>query len=154
MPRKEFVMFHFGEFELYSSNNGNPVLAPLSSEEVAWDADDLDETLGEATLWLEGEIDRELVAGKGPRLPECGGAPRHGGRVITLSVERSVSGIPAVSAADAAEMLGVSRARIGQLCKDGKLVSWKEGPHRMISLRSLQRRMELQGKLPEECYRP
>ena len=61
-------MFHFGEFELYSSNNGNPVLAPLSSEEIAWDADDLDETLGEATLWLEDEIDRELIAGKGPRL--------------------------------------------------------------------------------------
>ena len=137
-------MFHFGEFELYSSNNGNPVLAPLSSEEIAWDADDLDETLGEATLWLEDEIDRELVAGKGPRLPGCGGTPRHGGRVITLSVERSVSGIPAVSAAD----------MLGQLCKGGKLVSWKEGPHRMISLRSLQRRMELQGKLPEERYRP
>ena len=147
-------MFHFGEFELYSSDGGDVVLAPLSTEEVAWDVDDLNETLGDAKLWLENEIDRVLATGKGPRLPECGGAPRHGGRVITLGVERSVSGIPAVSAADAADMLGVSRARIGQLCKDGMLVSWKEGPHRMISLRSLHRRMEMQGKLPKEDFRP
>lgn len=147
-------MFHFGEFELYSSDGGDVVLAPLSSEEVAWDVDDLNETLEDAKLWLENEIDRVLTAGKGPRLPECGGTPRHGGRVITLGVERSVSGIPAVSAADAAAMLGVSRARIGQLCKDGKLVSWKEGPHRMISLRSIHRRMEMQGKLPKERHCP
>ena len=40
-------MFHFGEFELYSSDGGDVVLAPLSSEEVAWDVDDLNETLGD-----------------------------------------------------------------------------------------------------------
>ena len=48
-------MFHFGEFELYSSDVGDVVLAPLSSEEVAWDVDDLNETLGDAKLWLENE---------------------------------------------------------------------------------------------------
>ena len=103
-------MFHFGQFELYSSSNGDTVLSPLSSEEITWDAGDLHESLGDAMHWLENEIDLTLAAGKGPRLPECGEAPRHGGRVITLSVERSVSGIPAVSAADAADMLA-SRAR-------------------------------------------
>ena len=66
MPRKEFVMFHFGEFELYSSDGGDVVLAPLSTEEVTWDVDDLNETLGDAKLWLENEIDRVLAAGKGP----------------------------------------------------------------------------------------
>ena len=59
-------------------------------------------------------------------------------------------GVPAITASDAASLLGITRARIGQLCRAGTLESWKEGAHRMVSLRSVQERMAAQGKLPQD----
>ena len=83
-------------------------------------------------------------------LPACSGIARHGGRVVTIAIERSAMGVPAITASDAASLLGITRARIGQLCRAGTLESWKEGAHRMVSLRSVQERMAAQGKLPQD----
>ena len=49
--------------------------------------------------------------------------------------------IPAVTASEAAEMLGVSTARVAQLCRDGSLNSWKIGNTRMVSRDSIEYRL-------------
>ena len=47
-----------------------------------------------------------------------------------------------MTAADAARMLGVSSARVAQMCERGQLVSWREGSKRMILRDSVLARLE------------
>ena len=144
-------MVYLGEFELYSPDGENSmVLQPLGSEEASWLVSDLDEALGDATRWLADKVDRSIASRDALMLPACSGIARHGGRVVTIAIERSAMGVPAITASDAASLLGITRARIGQLCREGTLESWKEGAHRMVSLRSVQERMAAQGKLPQD----
>lgn len=49
--------------------------------------------------------------------------PSHGGQVIAVSVNCDLSRADAITAADAARMLGVSTARIAQMCESGQLLS-------------------------------
>ena len=48
-------------------------------------------------------------------------------------MEASLSDGPAMTAAEAARELGVSTARVAQLCASGQLDSWKVGATRMVS---------------------
>lgn len=57
--------------------------------------------------------------------------------VVTLAVSVELSDVPAVTASEAAEMLGVSTARVAQLCRDGSLNSWRIGSARMVSRDSI-----------------
>ena len=52
--------------------------------------------------------------------------------VVTLAMSVGLSDISAVTAAEAAEMLGVSTARVAQLCHDGSLNSWRVGSARTV----------------------
>lgn len=54
---------------------------------------------------------------------------------------QDLSDVPAVTASEAAEMLGVSTARVAQLCRDGSLNSWRVGSARMVSRDSIRRRL-------------
>ena len=51
----------------------------------------------------------------------------HNGKVIAIAVNASLGNVDAMTAADAARMLGVSTARVAQMCASGKLASWKDG---------------------------
>ena len=53
---------------------------------------------------------------------------------------QDLSDVPVVTASAAAEMLGVSTARVAQLCRDGSLNSWRVGSARMVSRDSIGRR--------------
>ena len=46
-----------------------------------------------------------------------------------------------MTAADAARELGVSRARVAQLCKAGLLESWMSGTNRMVTRNSVNARL-------------
>ena len=61
--------------------------------------------------------------------------------VVTLAVSVGLSDIPAVTAAEAAEMLGVSTARVARLCRDGSLNSWRVGSARTVSRDSIKCRL-------------
>lgn len=52
-----------------------------------------------------------------------------------------LSDVPVVRATEAAEMLGVSTARVAQLCRDGSLNSWRGGSTRMVSRDSIKCRL-------------
>ena len=53
----------------------------------------------------------------------------------------SLGDIPAVTAVDAARMLGVSSARVSQLLNAGLLDSWKDGTKHMMSKASIEARL-------------
>ena len=57
--------------------------------------------------------------------------------VVTLTMSVGLSDIPAVTAAEDAEMLGVSTARVAQLCRDGSLNSWRAGSACTVSRDSI-----------------
>lgn len=61
--------------------------------------------------------------------------------VVTLAVSVELSDVPAVTAAEAAEMLGVSTARVARLCRDGSLNSWRVGSARTVSRDSIKCRL-------------
>jgi len=52
-----------------------------------------------------------------------------------------LSDVPSVTAAEAARLLGVSTARVSQMCSAGILASWKVGATRMVALESIEARL-------------
>ena len=56
-----------------------------------------------------------------------------------------------MTAAEAAEMLGVSTARVAQLCRDGSLNSWRVGNTRMVSRDSIEYRLAAKPAAGRPC---
>lgn len=61
--------------------------------------------------------------------------------VVTLTMSVGLSDIPAVTAAEVAEMLDASTARVAQLCRDGSLNGWRVGSARTVSRDSTKCRL-------------
>lgn len=102
---------------------------------------DIEDAVSMAVDWLKGYIEHQLVSGKSPKSGRLGNEPQSGGRVIAVSVDCDLSRVDAVTAADASRMLGVSSARVAQMCESGKLTSWKEGSRRMVMRQSVEARL-------------
>lgn len=104
--------------------------------------EDFDDAVEMSADWLHEMVLDCLM--KGEEVPDFpkGNAPRQGGSIIVVAVDASLSEVPAVTARDAADLLGVSTARITQLSKAGLLDSWKVGRTRMVSLESIELRLE------------
>lgn len=81
---------------------------------------------------------------KGEEFPEChfNNEPKHGGKMVVVAVSASLDQVPSMTAAEAARTLGISAARVAQLCKAGYLESWKVGGTRMVSRDSVEARAE------------
>lgn len=137
-------MVYLQQFELYTSKDGEQaIVEPIGFEQDALPVRDLEEAAEVANDWLAEKIDEVLIQRKKPRPIELGNAAAHGGIVFSLVVKRSLDSIPAVSASEAATILGVSRSRVAQLCATGVLESWREGAHRLVSVRSLESRLAI-----------
>lgn len=77
-----------------------------------------------AADWLRETALGYLMTGdEWPDLP-LGTDSTRGGRMVTLVADVSLDQVPAMTAAEAARTLGVSTARVAQLCKVGYLESW------------------------------
>ena len=74
-----------------------------------------------------------------PSLP-LGNEPRQGGSILVVSVDTSLADVPAMSSAEAARALGLSRQRVAQLCDAGLLESWRVGATRMVSVAAVEAR--------------
>lgn len=132
-------MVFIREFEFVETESGLVVAFPFGLEggtqgEGLYDAVDM------AADWLRLWALAELAAGREPARGSVGNKPQRGGIVIAVATPASLSDVPAVSSAEAARMLGVSRARVKQLCDAGLLDSWKVGATRMVSLESVEAR--------------
>lgn len=102
----------------------------------------LDDAVRMASDWLRIHVLAALERGEEFPQGSVGNEPREGGVVIAVSVDASLSDVPAVTAAEAARRLGISTARVAQLCKSGELDSWKVGGTRMVSEDSILLRQE------------
>ena len=69
-----------------------------------------------------------------------GNDPTQGGRVVLIGVYASLADVPSVSAAEAADMLGVSRPRVTKMIETGMLKGWKEGRNTRVSIESVELR--------------
>lgn len=136
-------MIFIWEFEFVRSESEECVLVfPCSPMGGGTSGDDLVNAVEMAADYLTCMVDEHLM--NGIELPpmEFGHKPEHDGRIIAVAVARSIEDIPAITAADAARVLGVSRARITQLCNAGMFDSWMSGSNRMVSKASVDSRIE------------
>ena len=102
--------------------------------------EDFDDALEMAADWLKTMALDYLMKGEEmPRLP-LGNKPERGGGIVAIAVDASLSEVPAVTEKEAAALLGISHARVSQLCRDKVLDSWKVGRTRMVSLESIDMR--------------
>ena len=65
---------------------------------------------------------------------------RDGSRVLAVTAEVDMQGFR-VTATEAADILGLSNARVTQLLEDGKLVGYREGRNSYVTLDSVKRRL-------------
>ncbi|RRF88853.1 MAG: DNA-binding protein [Coriobacteriaceae bacterium] len=135
-------MVYVCEFEFWASPGGNVIAEPLSLDREGTFGTSLDDAVESAADWLSMYLDDCLMRGEQPQRVSFGHALRHGGRVIAVAVSRTLGDIPAITAADAARELGVTRGRVTQLCNEGKLESWRDGTKRMVSRASVESRKE------------
>lgn len=92
--------------------------------------------------WLEGEAQHALMSGSVLPPPTFGNTPIHpNGRILVVSVEASLDDIEAVSASDAAKLLGVSRPRVSQMLKTGQLIGWNVGRSVFVTRASIEARL-------------
>ena len=107
---------------------------------------DFSDAVRMAADWLrETALDFLMLGDDWPE-PPIGTDPKRGGRMVTVAVDASLDQVPSVTAAEAARMLGVSTARVAQLCKSGVLESWRVGGTRMVSRDSIDARLEEERK--------
>ena len=103
-----------------------------------------EDALEMAAEWLYIEAADHLMKGKAfPKLA-LGNTACHGGQVVLVATRVNLGDIPAVPAAEAARMLGVSTARVAQLCSAGDMYNWKLGGTRMVALESIEERLKVQ----------
>jgi len=132
-------MIYIREFEFME--DGGMIAALPFGIEGATCGKDLQEAVFMASDWLRATIEDQMIRGEKPESGTFGNEPRHGGKVIAISVDCDLKKIDAVTAADAARILGVSSARIAQMCESGRLTSWKDGSRRMILRDSVNARL-------------
>lgn len=138
-------MIYIREFEFYESESGSIVATPCDMKGGTFGSD-LRDAVESASDWLYETIMDNLAKGKTPEGGCFGHEPKHGGRIIAVSVNCDLARADAVTAADAARMLGISSARVAQMCESGKLTSWKDGTRRMVMRSSIEARLEEQPK--------
>ena len=133
-------MVYIWEFEFFSSGGYVDAVPCGDFGYGATFGENLVDAVEYAVDFLGCAVEDSLI--RGVELPpmEFGHKPENGGQIIAIAVERNLEDIPAVTAADAARELGVSRARVAQLCKAGLLESWMSGSNRMVTRSSVNAR--------------
>lgn len=128
------------DFELVDT--GVRVVALPVGLEGATEGYDFKDAVRMAADWLkETALGYLMAEDVWPDLP-LGTNAANGGQMVTLAVEASLDQVPAMTAAEAARKLGLSTARVAQLVKAGYLESWKVGGTRMVSVDSVEARID------------
>lgn len=144
-------MLYVREFEIVEDEDGFLAL-PLDMDGSTEGAT-REEAVGMAADWLRVEALDALLHKRPLPGGAVGHAPREGGWVVAVAVEVNLTDAPAMTASQAASMLGVSTARIAQMCSSGQLASWKVGATRMIAQESVEERLARTPKpgRPSSC---
>lgn len=129
------------EFEIYKGESMYVVLpCELGGATEGYTFED---AVDMAADWLRIYALDELARGRELRNSSFDHEPKkEGGRIVMIAVDVSLEDVPAVTAAEAARRLGVSTARVAQLCAARELDSWKVGATRMVSEESIWYRLK------------
>lgn len=133
-------MLVINEFELFE-DEGVFCAFPFDREGATC-GDTFDDAVAMAADWLYETVKYEAILGQEPPKVSLGHEPAHGGRVVAVAVDFDLNRVDAVTAADAARILGVSTARVAQMCDKGLLTSWRDGSRRMVLRESVDARLE------------
>ncbi len=129
-------------FEIYRSQNNNQlIVGPMGFDDVAIPVENPRDAYRAATEWLVDYVDEVVLQRNRPFPTNEGLSCAHGGKAFYACTHGKLGALPAVIASDAAQILGVSRTRVGQLCDSGALENWKEDAHRMVTMRSIEARL-------------
>lgn len=134
-------MVYVWEFEFFDSGGMVDAVPCGSLGGGGTFGSDLNDAVASAADYLVCMVDDHLMGGVDLPAPDFGHEPLNGGKIIAIAVSRELGDIPAVTAADAARMLGVSSARVSQLIGAGLLDSWRDGTKRMVSKASVEARL-------------
>ena len=134
-------MVYVWEFEFFNSDGIVDAVPCGSLGGGGTFGSDLNDAVESAADFLACMVDDHLMGGIELPTPDFGHEPQHGGKIIAVAVSHELADIPAITAADAARMLGVSSARISQLINAGLLDFWKDSTKRMVSKASIEARL-------------
>lgn len=127
------------EFEIFE-DEGTWCAMPLGLD-GGTQGDSFEEALENAVEWLQIMAEDAEIWGTGFPKPAFGSETRFGGERVVVSVAASRKAIDTVTAAQAARMLGVSRARVSQLVKSRSLEGWVEGRNAYVTRESVVARL-------------
>lgn len=100
------------------------------------------EDVCESAADLLRELAREyLMRGETPPKATFDHEPSHGGVRLIVSVDVTLDDIEKVSAAQAAELLCVSRSRVTAMLHSGLLEGWKDGRNTWVAKASIDARL-------------
>ena len=129
-------MFFMAEFELFESEG--TILALPFGLEGGTEAPTFEEAAAMAADWLRGEVEHWLMADACPPSPPLGNEPLRGG---SIGVSSSLEAIDTMTASEAAQTLGVSRPRISQMIKSGRLEGYTKGHATFVTVASVRARL-------------
>lgn len=133
-------MVYIREFEIYEAE-GYYLSDPCDMPGGTF-GDSFADAIESAVDWLRDTVMDDLAHGRETVGGVLGNGPRHDGRIVVIAVECDLRYADAVSAAEAARILGVSSARVSQMCEKGLLVSFKSGSSRLVMRDSIKARLE------------
>lgn len=132
-------MFAVYEFEFFE-DDGLIVAVPFDLE-GGTQGSSWEEASRMAADWLLGEAEHALMARLTMPAATFNNTPVHGGRVGVVAVQASLDAIDAVSASEAARLLGVSRGRVSQMLKSGLLEGYSKGRSTFVTRASIDARI-------------
>ena len=128
------------EFELYKGEK-YLIAAPFDFGGATF-GDGYIDAIDAASDWLAETIKDYLLHNKKLPEPTFENSPIHNGRIVALSIETSLDTIPTMLASQAANKLGVTRARITQLMDSGSLEGYKKGNSAFVTVSSVEARLK------------
>lgn len=132
-------MFVLAEFELFEDED--MVLALPFELEGGTEGYGFQDAAAMAADWLRAEAEHWLMSGTEPPKLGLSHSSRHGGQVVIIGVSVSLEAIDTVTASEAAELLGVSRPRITQMIKAGRLEGYTKGHATFVTRASVEARL-------------
>lgn len=134
-------MLFVREFEIVAEEGG--YLAIPFDMEGGTEGETREEAVAMAADWLRATALDALLHGYALPGGSVGHDLQEGGWVVAVAVDVDVSDAPAMTSAEAARALGVSTARVAQMCSSGQLASWKVGSTRMVAKESVEERLAM-----------
>lgn len=94
-----------------------------------------------AADWLQGEMEHRALCDLPFPEPTFDNAPRNGGKNIIVAVNAGLDTVDTMTASEAAAELGVSRPRITQMVKSGRLEGYTKNHVAFVTRASVNARL-------------